>query len=87
VLYNDGNQDPGLEASIGTEYARNDNLEEAIIWYERAYEMRSPFSGIPAIWTPPESAIWNHSGFQALMKKMHLDDDSVATAKAAVASQ
>jgi TolB-like protein/Tfp pilus assembly protein PilF len=87
VLYNDGNQDSGLVPMIGAEYARNDNFEEAMIWYERAYEMPSPFSGIPAIWTPPESAIWNHEGFRALMKKMNLDDASVAEARAAAASQ
>jgi tetratricopeptide (TPR) repeat protein len=87
VLYNDGNQDSALVPMIGAEYARNDNFEEAMIWYERAYEMPSPFSCMPAIWTHPESAIWNHPGFRALMKKMNLDDASVATAKAAVTTQ
>ena len=87
MLYNDGNQDPALVGVIGTEYARNDNFEEAMIWYERAYEKTSPISRTLAIWTPPESAIWNHEGFRALMKKMNLDDASVAEARVAAASQ
>jgi len=87
VLYNDGNQDQALVGVIGTEYARNNNFEEAMIWFERAYAKPSPFSGTLAIWTPPESAIWNHEDFRALLKKMNLDDASVAEARAAAASQ
>ena len=87
TLHNAGNDDPLLVPSIGIVYTHLDNIEDAINWFERATETPSPFSSLSAIMFYHNSALWNHPRFQSLMEKMNLDDASVATAKAAVASQ
>ena len=86
TTYNAGNEDPLLGPYIGGVYTHLGNIEEAIIWFERATETPAPVNGVSAIWSYDNSAIWNHPRFQTLMEKMNLDDASVATAKAAVAS-
>jgi tetratricopeptide (TPR) repeat protein len=86
ALYDAGVQDSMLVPFIGLVYTQLGNIEEAIIWFERATEIPAPVTGVSAIWSYDNSAIWNHPRFQTLMEKMNLDDASVATAKAAVAS-
>ncbi len=86
ALYEDGNEDPSLPSFIGVAYAQLGDIEEAINWFERAAESRSPAYGISTVMVYNNSAIWNHPRFQLLLNKMNLDDASVATAKAAVAS-
>ena len=85
--YNEGNEDPSLVPYIGIAYVQLGNIEEAINWFERAAESPGPINSISAVIIYNYSAIWNHPRFESLMKKMNLDDASVATAKAAVASQ
>ncbi len=87
ALYEDGNEDPSLPSFIGVAYAQLGDIEEAINWFERAAESRSPAYGISTVMVYNNSAIWNHPRFQLLLNKTNLDDASVATAKAAVASQ
>ncbi len=86
-MHNAGIFDPILAPSIGNVYMRLREIEEAIKWYERATETPNPFHSLAAMFFHQDSALWNHPRFQTLMKKMNLDDASVATAKAAVASQ
>ena len=87
ALYDAGDQSPALVPFIGGVYTHLGNIEEAIIWFERATETPGPVNAYPANWLYHNSALWNHPRFQLLLSKMNLDDASVATAKAAVASQ
>ena len=87
TLHNAGNDDPLLVPSIGIVYTHLGVIEEAIIWFERATETPSPFSSLSAIMFYDNAALWNHPRFQSLMEKMNLDNASVATAKAAGATQ
>ncbi len=87
ALYDAGDQSPALVPFIGGVYTHLGNIEEAIIWFERATETPGPVNAYPANWLYHNSALWNHPRFQLLLSKMNLDDASVVTAKAAVASQ
>ncbi len=87
TLHNAGNDDPLLVPSIGIVYTHLGNIEDAITWFERASETPNPFHSLPSMFSRQDSALWNHPRFQTLMKKMNLDDASVAAAKAAVANQ
>jgi len=82
-----GNYAPMLVPSIGIVYTHLGVIEEAIVWFERATETPNPFGMLPAQMFYDNSDLWHHPRFQSLMKKMNLDDASVAAAKAAVASQ
>ena len=84
--YNEGNDDPSLVPYIGNAYLQLGNIEEAIIWFERAAESPGAANGMSIVQIYNDSTIWNHPRFQLLLNKMNLDDASVATAKAAVAS-
>lgn len=63
-----------ISASLGL-------LDEAIIWFERADETREFWSINIAMYNRHNSALWDHPRFQALLKKMNLDDASIAAAK------
>ena len=86
TMYNEGNEDPALAPYIGAAYVRLGNIEEAINWFERAAESPSAADGMSIVQVYNDATIWNHPRFQLLLNKMNLDDASVATAKAAVAS-
>ena len=58
------------------------DIEEAIDWFERASEVHNYVK----LWIPlgkaDHTALWDHPRFQALLKKMNLDDASIAAMKA-----
>ncbi len=58
------------------------DIEEAIDWYERASEVHN----FVKLWIPlgktDNTALWEHPRFQALLKKMNLDDASITAMKA-----
>jgi len=84
--YNEGNDDPALVPYIGNAYLQLGNIEEAIIWFERAAVSPGVGNGMLIVQIYNDSTIWNHPRFQLLLNKMNLDDASVATGKAAAAS-
>ncbi len=86
ALYEEGSEDPSLVPYIANAYVQLSNLEEAINWFERSAESPGPGTGLSAMMIYNYSDIRNHPRFQLLLKKMNLDDASVSTAKAAVAS-
>ena len=65
----------GLSAVLGL-------LDEAITWFERAYEIREAHSILISVLNRGTPALWEHPRFQALLKKMNLDDASIAAMKA-----
>ena len=67
---------------IGGISARVGLLDEAITWFERAYEDREFASIFMAAWNQHRPALWERPRFQALLKKMNLDDASIAAMKA-----
>ncbi len=87
ALYEEGSEDPSLVPFIANAYVQLSNLEEAINWFERSAESPGPSTSMSAMMIYNYSDIRNHPRFQLLLKKMNLDDASVSTAKAAVASQ
>ncbi len=88
ALHDAGNEQPALVPFIGIVFGLLGEVEEAINWFERGAATPSPLGTLlPIVWFYDHPAIWNHPRYQALMEKTNLDDASVATAKAAVASQ
>ena len=86
ALY-DATKNPFLLGFICGLYLRLGNIDEGIDWCERAVDIPSGASGILAARFYRDPVIWNNPSIQALLKKMNLDDASVAAAKAAVARQ
>ena len=64
-------------AQIGGLSARLGLLDEAITWYERAYEIREAYSILISVLNRGTPGLWEHPRFQALLKKMNLDDASI----------
>jgi tetratricopeptide (TPR) repeat protein len=88
ALHEAGSEEPALVPTIAMIYGYLGEAEEAINWFERGTETPNPVNNIIlTIKFHDRPAIWNHPRFQALLKKTNLDDVSVATAKAAAASQ
>ena len=87
ALHDAGGEEPVLVPMIGMIYGYLGEAEEAISWFERGTETPNPVNNIILIIRfHDRPAIWNHPRFQALLKKLNLDDASVATAKAAAES-
>ena len=88
ALHDAGSEEPALVPMIAMIYGYLGEAEEAVNWFERGTETPNPVNNIIlTIKFHDRPAIWNHPRFQALLIKTNLDDDSVATAKAAAASQ
>jgi len=88
ALNDTGSEDSALVPMIGVIYGLLGEVEEAINWFEKGTETPNLVNQIiPSIRFYNQPAVWNHPRFQALMEKMNLDEASVATAIAAVASQ
>jgi TolB-like protein/Tfp pilus assembly protein PilF len=87
ALHGAGDDEPLLVASIGVVYAHLGDIEEAIDWFERVTETPNPFHSIASMELHDNAAFWDHPRLQALMERLNLDEVSVATAKAAIASQ
>jgi TolB-like protein/Tfp pilus assembly protein PilF len=85
--HNAGNDEPLLLPIIGVIHVHLGDIEEAIVWFERATETPNPFNSIGIMEFHDNAAIWDHPRFQALIKGLNLDDASVAAAKAAIANQ
>jgi TolB-like protein/cytochrome c-type biogenesis protein CcmH/NrfG len=88
ALHDAGSEDPALVPMIGMIYWYLGEVEEAINWFERGTETPNlnNTAFIP-IWLSRSTIDRNHPRLQALLKKMNLDDASVATTKAAAASK
>jgi len=88
ALHDAGSEDSAMVPMIGVIYGLLGEAEEAINWFETGSETPNLVNhSIPCIRFYNQPAVWNHPRFQGLLEKMNLDDASVATAKAAVASQ
>ena len=87
ALYDAGNDEPLLVASIAVVNVHLGNIEEAIDWFERATETPNPFHSLISMECHDIPALWDHPRAQSLVKRINLDDASVAAAKAAVAAQ
>ena len=77
-LYESGQ---AMATTIGGLSARLGLLDEAITWFGRAYEDREFVSIFMAAFNLDNTALWEHPRFQALLKKMKLDDASIAPIK------
>ena len=77
----------GAAQRIGDVTARLGLIDEAVDWFERAAEAGTVFK----LWIPAHSTdipeLWNHPRFQALLKRMNLDDASIAALLAAEATE
>jgi TolB-like protein/tetratricopeptide (TPR) repeat protein len=87
ALHDSGNDFPLLAPAIGVLYTHLGQIEEAINWYERATEVPNPFHALGASFFYQNSALWDHPRFQALLRKINVDDASVAAAKVAIAGR
>jgi TolB-like protein len=82
-MYNDGNVEPILAPVIAIVYGKLNEVEEALTWIELAVETPSPFNGLTFVDLHDRPEILNHPRFQAMFKKINLDDASIAASKAA----
>ena len=65
----------GISASLG-------RLDEAITWFERSYEVRDIWTILMPLLNFQKPGLWEHPRFQVLLKKMNLDDASIAPMEA-----
>ena len=88
ALFDAGSEEPALVPSVGMIYWYLGEVEEAINWFERGTEtLNLANTAFVPIWVNRNTVNRNHPRLQALLKKMNLDDASVAAAKTAVANQ
>jgi len=68
---------------IGNVTASLGLLDEAMAWFEGAYEDREFWSVLIPVFNLDNPALWKHPDFQPFLEKMNLDDASIAALQTA----
>jgi TolB-like protein/Tfp pilus assembly protein PilF len=79
-LYKSDESDPMIAPTIGIVCTHLGLFDDAITWFERSAEIRSPFIQLAPTMFYDTPDLWEHPRFQALMRELHLDDESVQIA-------